>query len=146
MQFYYGEKNLLRILDETEFWKRQEAEHTVVIRQMVTNLEVGFVRILQEWEQAFAQTEGVAVKYIETIIRSNYNISPALEQQIIQFIDFALTQSQKFILLLNQIVSESQAVRNNPVALVVINHIRRESEYFIGIVQAFLDKFNKVTP
>jgi hypothetical protein len=32
MQFYYGDRNLLRVLDEIEFWKRQEAGHTVVIR------------------------------------------------------------------------------------------------------------------
>ena len=139
MQFYYGDRNLLRVLDEVEFWKRQEAEHTVVIRQIVSNLEPRYVALLQEWEQAFIQTEGVAVKYIEAVIRANFNISPALEQQIIQFVQYALTQSQNFILLLNEMTSQSEAVRNNPVAQVVINHIRRESEYFSGIVKAFLN-------
>ncbi|HBX22930.1 MAG TPA: DUF2935 domain-containing protein [Desulfotomaculum sp.] len=139
MQFYYGDRNLLRILDEVEFWKRQEGEHTVVIRQIVNNLEPRYVALLQEWEQAFNQTEGVAVKYIEAVTRSNFNVSPALEQQIIQFIQYALNQSQNFILLLDEMVAQSEAVRNNPVALVVINHIRRESEYFSGIVKAFLN-------
>ena len=32
--------------------------------------------------------------------------------------------------------SESEAVKNNDIAIVAINHIRRESEYFIGIVTA----------
>jgi len=27
MQFCYGDKNHIRILEEAEFWKRQEAEH-----------------------------------------------------------------------------------------------------------------------
>jgi len=139
MQFYYGDRNLLRVLDEVEFWKRQEAEHTVVIRQIVSNLETRYVTLLQEWEQAFTQTEGIAVKYIEAVTRANFNVSPALEQQIIQFIQYALSQSQNFILLLNEMISQSEAVRNNQVALVVINHIRRESEYFSGIVTAFLN-------
>jgi len=34
MQFCYGDKNHIRILEEAEFWKRQEAEHTVVIRKL----------------------------------------------------------------------------------------------------------------
>jgi len=142
LQFYYGDKNLLRLLDEIEFWKRQEAEHTVVIRQIVNNLEAHYVQLLQEWERAFAQTEGVAVQYIETIIRSNYNIDNLLEQKIVEFVSYALNQSQKFIKFLNELVSKSDAVRNNAVAQIVINHIRRESQYFIGVAQAFLNLRN----
>ncbi len=142
MQYYYGDKNLLRVLDEIEFWKRQEVEHTVVIRQAVSNLEAHYVQLLQEWERALAQTEGVAVQYIETIIRSNYNINSVLEQQIIQFIHYALEQSRKFIEFLNELLAQSVAVRNNAVAQAIINHIRRESEYFIGVVQAFLNSRN----
>lgn len=141
MQFYYGDKNILRVLDEIEFWKRQEAEHTVVIRQVVGNLEPRYVMLLQEWEKAFIQAEGTAVKYIETVIRANYVVTPALEQEIIQFVQYALNQSRNFILLLNEMATQSEAVRGNPVALVVINHIRRESEYFIGIVNAFLSVY-----
>jgi len=138
MQFYYGERNLSRVLDEAEFWKRQEAEHTVVIRQIVNNLESEFVSQLQQFEQAFHQTEGMVVKYVETIIRSGGNVSLIMQQQIMQLIDLALHQSQQFIILLNRLLSESEAIHNNPVAAVVINHIRRESEYFIGIAQTVL--------
>lgn len=139
MRFYYGQRNVLRIMDEVEFWKQQEQEHTVVIRQITEGLEPTFVKLLEEWEQAFAQTEATAVKYIEAIIRSNYQLSPPLEQKIISFINYSLNQSRKFLTFLNQMTMESKAVRQNPVAQVVINHIRRESEYFIGIVTVFLD-------
>ncbi len=139
MRFYYGQKNVLRILDEVEFWKQQEQEHTVVIRQITEGLEPKFVKLLEEWELTLAQTEAAAVRYIEAVIRSNYHLSPELEQQIIRFIDFSLNQSRKFVIFLNQMSLESQAVRQSPVTQVVINHIRRESEYFIGIVQAFLN-------
>lgn len=142
MQYYYGDKNLLRVLDETEFWKQQESEHTVVIRQAVPNLEPQYVQLLQEWERALAQTQAIAVQYIEAVIRSNYNINHALEQQIIQFIHYAVDQSRKFIEFLNELSAKSAAIRNNPVAQVIINHIRRESEYYVGVVQAFLNLRN----
>ena len=48
MQFYYGGQMPLRILDEAEFWKHQEQEHTVVIRELVDNLEEEYVNALME--------------------------------------------------------------------------------------------------
>ena len=143
MQFYYGEKNLLRALDETEFWKHQEAEHTVVIRQIEPNLEQMFVMQLQQYELSFNQAKGNTVKYIETLARSRGNISRSMLQELVRFLEKAIDQSKQFIILLDQILSESNTVKNNPVAPVVINHIRRESEYFIGIMQAVLDYANR---
>lgn len=133
MQFYYGDKTFLRVLDEAEFWKHQEAEHTVVIRTITPNLEDEYVEQLQNWEQVLSQTQATAVRYVEAVIRSGSHISPQLERQIMQFINFCIRQSQDFVMFLNLISSESTAIRNNPIATTVVNHIRRESEYFIGI-------------
>lgn len=69
MQFYYGEKMPLRILDEAEFWKQQEAEHTVVIKELVKNLESRYVEALNEWEKALTDTHQLVVRWIETKIR-----------------------------------------------------------------------------
>jgi len=141
VQYYYGDKTTLRVLDEIEFWKHQEGEHTVVIRQLVSDLEENFVEQLINWEQAFAQAEGVAVRYIEAVIRSMGVIDPILLQNIKQFTLFAVNQSCSFVAFLNQLTAQSEAVRNNDTAIVVINHIRRESEYLIGIVSATLNYF-----
>lgn len=138
MQFYYGEKTVHRVLDEAEFWKQQEAEHTVVIQEIVPNLEPQFVRELEQFKRRFEKTKGRVVRYIETVIRSKGHISPSLEQEILQLIEFAIRESQQFINFLNRMLAESGAVRSNPTAQVVINHIRRESEYFIGIAQTIL--------
>jgi len=116
----------------------QESEHTVVIREIVPNLEPVNVKRLQEWQLAFSQTQALAVRYIETVFRAGCKVDPALEQRILQFICFFLEQSQQFILFLNTLAAESNAVRKNPVALTVIAHIRRESEYFIGKAQTVL--------
>lgn len=141
MQFYYEEKMPLRILDEGEFWKHQEAEHTDVIRALVPNLEPNFVNALKMWEQALSQTQAQFVRYIELVVRSG-KVDRSTMHQIMQLVAFALEQSQQFILLLDQLGLESEALKNNPTAITVLNHIRRESEYFVGIAQALLAKDN----
>lgn len=138
MQFYYGEKMPLRILDEGEFWKQQEAEHTVVIRELVKGLEEKFVRELKEWRLAFEKTQGLFVRYVETVVRLGHRVSPMLMRHILQLVYFSLKQSEDFIRFLNRLKTESEPVKNNLTVIVVINHIIRESEYFVGISQAFL--------
>jgi len=138
MQYYYGDKMPLRILDEGEFWKLQETEHTDVIRALVPNLEQPFVDALKAWEQALARTQATFVRYIELVGRMGYSVTPEVYKQIMDLVLFAMRQSEQFIRLLNQLGTESAAMKNNPTAITVLNHIRRESEYFIGIAQALL--------
>jgi hypothetical protein len=141
MQFYYGDQMPLRILDEGEFWKHQEAEHTEVIRALVPNLEPRFVQALMTWEQAFSQTQAEFVRDIETVVRSaGRPLNPAFYTHVMELVQFAMKQSEQFILLLNQLGTESQALKHNQTAIVVLNHIRRESEYFIGITKALLNQ------
>lgn len=128
----------LRMLDEAEFWKQQEAEHTVVIREFVPNLEPQFKEALQKWEQAFSQTHALVISYVETLIQAHGPLNPAFYQQVLGLIQFCLQQSQQFVLFLNQLAEQSNPIKNNPTALVILNHIRRESEYFIGISQTIL--------
>ncbi|AMA72883.1 DUF2935 domain-containing protein [Aneurinibacillus thermoaerophilus] len=141
MQFYYGEKMPLRILDEGEFWKLQEAEHTQVIRALVPNLEPVFVQALQGWEQAFSQTQAAFVRYIERVVRLGHRVDSMVYNEIMQLVCCALGQSHQFVQLLNQLGTESSALKNNPTAITVLNHIRRESEYFIGIAEALLGHY-----
>jgi len=140
MQFYYDDKMPLRILDEGEFWKLQETEHTDVIRALVPNLEPNFVQALQVWGQALAQTQGKFTRYIELVVRMGHRVSKSVYRQIMQLVVFAMEQSQHFIAFLNQLGMESEALKSNPTAIAVLNHIRRESEYFIGIAQALLER------
>ena len=78
MQFYYGDKTPLRVLDEIDFWKQQESEHTVVIQQVVPNLEMQFIEQLKDWQLALSEAHGMAIRYIEAVIREKGHISPAL--------------------------------------------------------------------
>lgn len=133
-----GRKYPLRILDEAEFWKHQEEEHTVVIRQLMSGLEQEFVEALKQWEAALAQTHQLVIRYIESIIRSGTYVPDRLYGQVYQLIRYCLEQSLLFVKLCEQIKATSAAIQSNPTAKVVLNHIIRESEYFIGISQVLL--------
>ena len=128
----------LRVLDEAEFWKHQEEEHTVVIRELVANLEEEYVKAMHEWEKALGETHKQVIRFIETVIRSKDHLSNSLYQQVLQLVSFCLQQSLEFIKLCEQIKNESAAVSANPTAKVVLDHIIRESEYFVGIAQTIL--------
>lgn len=125
-------------LDEAEFWKHQEEEHTVVIRELVKGLEQKYVEALQKWELDFAETHQRVVRYIETVNRSGGHVNPSLYQDIFQLVTYCLQQSERFIEFCRMLIKESEPIRTNPTAKVVLNHIIRESEYFIGIAQTIL--------
>ncbi|WP_147535489.1 DUF2935 domain-containing protein [Bacillus marasmi] len=138
MQFYYGNQMPLRVLDEAEFWKNQESEHTVVIRELVTGLEQEFVDALAKWELDFSETHQRVVRYIETVNRSAGQVSPSLYQDILQLITFCLQQSERFTEFCRMLMKDSVPISTNPTAKTVLNHIIVESEYFIGIAQTIL--------
>lgn len=138
MQYYYGNQWPLRVLDEAEFWKEQEAEHTVVIRELLPDLEKGFVDGLKRWEDVLATTKQHVKRLIESVIRSKNQISPQLIQQVLEMSSFCLQESVAFIEFCRKIKSESKEVVDNPMAKTVMDHIIDESEYFIGIAQTIL--------
>ncbi|WP_313164833.1 DUF2935 domain-containing protein [Sedimentibacter sp.] len=138
MRFFYGEKNVLRALEEADFWKRQESEHIDVIQEVVPDLEEEYVNRLDEYKEIFDSTHARIVQLMETAVNCHNLLSPEIYQNMISLINLAVRQSQVFIEFLSLLLRDSEAVKSNPTAGIVINHIRRESEYFIGVVTAFL--------
>ena len=138
MQFYFGDQMPLRILDEAEFWKKLEEEHTVVIRELLEDLEEEYVVALAQWEEAISKTHQQIIRYIQSVKRSAYYVPDNLQHDVLQLVQYCLQESLGFIRLCQQIKTESEVVRKNPMAKVVLDHIIRESEYFIGIAQVLL--------
>lgn len=138
MLFVYGALMPLRVLEEIRFWKTQEKEHTVVIRELVPQLEQEYVDKLKQWEAVFVQTEAAAQRWIEAVIRSGGSVNPAMWAQIHLLMQAAVAESKAFIQLLFYMLNHSQAVKQLPTAPIVIMHIIRESEYFLGVMQAIL--------
>ena len=138
LQFYYGSQLPLRVLDEAEFWKEQEAEHTIVMRELMHNLEREYVEALKRWEDVLETTHQHVRRYVEAVVRSDNYLEPTLYQQVLELVSFCLQESVAFTQFCRQVKSESKAAAGNPTAKVVINHIIDESEYFIGIAQTIL--------
>lgn len=138
MRFCYGNKNAIRILEESEFWKRQESEHTIVIQEVTPGLEEEYVNDLNNYKEAFDTTEATIVQLLEYTLNIKGLIPPNVEYDVRQLIIFTVRQSQSFVDFLANLIEDSTTVRNNPASIVVINHIRRESQYYIGIAKAYL--------
>ena len=138
MQYYYGEKNIARALDEAEFWKHQEKEHTGLIPEVTPNLEPQYVQKLEQLGVALGNMNAEAVKFTASITRSRGMVPRELRKQMLDFIKLCMEQSRDFVGLMTEMLSESQAVRDSQASQTVIHHMIRESQYFIGIEQLVL--------
>lgn len=136
MLFVYGPYLPVRILEEIRFWKQQEAEHTDVIKAIVPGLESNFVKLLDEWKVVFTRTEEAADRLLQYGLSSKVAAaSPQLIQQTERLLAAAFQQSREFIRHLYFILDQSSAVKSIPLAKVVLLHIIRESEYFLGVLE-----------
>ena len=138
MQFYYGEQNILRAMDEAEFWKLQESEHADLVPLVTPGLEDEYVHRLHQFRIEFSDMQAQAVKYVASLTRSKGMVSRDLKIQMLNFIKECLIQSQSFVDFIGSLLTNSHAVYNNPASQEVIRHMIRESEYFIGIAQLIL--------
>ncbi|MCL2617010.1 MAG: DUF2935 domain-containing protein [Defluviitaleaceae bacterium] len=138
MQFYYGEQNILRALDEAEFWKHQEAEHAGLIPVVTPGLEADYTQKLEQFGVEMKHMNAEAVKYIQSIVRSRGAVSHQLKAQMLEFIKRCVDQSKSFSELMEDMLQNSVAVRSSQPSQTVIHHMIRESQYFIGIDQLIL--------
>ena len=139
MQYYYGDKNVLRALDEAEFWKRQEIEHTSVIQLVTPNLEDRYVTGLNGFELQFSKMYAELVKYVESAVRSRGELTSGLYNEMAMAVKMSIQLSAEFVEYLNTMLGQSRSVQGNASSQTVINHIIRESQYFIGIDQLLFE-------
>ncbi|MBW7474895.1 DUF2935 domain-containing protein [Paenibacillus oenotherae] len=138
MLLVYGPYMPLRVLEEICFWKMQEMEHTVVIRQIVPNLEQPYVELLKAWEPLFARTEKITQRLLQTALICPTDLSPAIAKQTDTLLQVSALQSRTFVAQLTQLLTISAAVAASPIAVTVINHIIRESDYFLCVLATLL--------
>jgi len=135
MQFYYGEQNIVRALDEAEFWKHQEAEHADLIPVVTPNLEPEYVQNLEQIGLECSALHEETVRYTESITRLQGAVDNAMKTQMMNLIKRCIAQSLRFIDYMEEMLRQSQAVRSNKTSQTVIHHMIRESDYFVGIDQ-----------
>lgn len=132
----YGDMMPLRLLEEIVFWKTQEMEHTEVIRALIPELEAPYVQLLQDWENVFAKTLELAQAALRVALSNpGCPLPPKWAQLLPVLVQDSLQQSREFIRQLQLIQEQSAAVRAIPLAPTVLAHIRRESEYFIEVIE-----------
>lgn len=136
MLFVYGSKMPLRLLEEIHQWKLSEKEHTALIREMTTNLESDYCKILLEWELLFAKTEEAARGWIDVALKMPEDTYEELYPQIEYLIKTCLMQSEHFIRQLQQIVECSYAVQSNRPVRIMIMRTIRESHHYMGTFEA----------
>jgi len=141
----YGALMPLRILEDIHFWKQQEKEHTLVIRQLIPHLEASYTEALQQWKQVFSQVEQSSRQWIEATIHTK-QINQSLSSNVSELMQVSLQQSRQFTAFLHDMLAHSEAVQQQTLASVVIQHIIRESDYFIGIVFTVLSYHQQYTP
>jgi len=138
MQFYYGGQNILRALDEAEFWKHQEAEHAGMIPVVTPGLEPQYVQKAGQFGDELARMHAEVIKCIESVTRSKGMVSRELKIQMKSLIKRCIAQSGMFSEFLEELLRSSGAVRASQPSQTVIRHQIRESQYFIGIDQLIL--------
>ncbi|TYP70607.1 Fe-Mn family superoxide dismutase [Paenibacillus methanolicus] len=134
MLFVYGPYMPLRLLEEIRFWKTQEEEHTVVIREIAPNLEPPYVALLQAWEPVFARTAQMADKLLAALVPQSAHLPPVCREQVDALLRVSAEQSKRFIEQLHRMIKESAAIASSPVAVTVVHHIIRESDYFLCVL------------
>ena len=138
MRFFYGEQNVLRALDEAEFWKHQETEHADLIPVVTPNLEPHYAQRLEKFKEEFSAMHAEVVKYAESATRSRGIIGRELRMQMLKLVKLCIDQSEDFTELLADMLKNSRAVHASQTSQTVIHHMIRESKYFIGIDQLIL--------
>jgi len=138
MQYYYGAQNILRALDEADFWKHQEMEHAGLIPIVAPSLEPEYVEKLTEFGIEIGHLYAEAVKCIESVNRSRGMLSRELKMQMLNLIKKCIEQSQRFISFMGELQENSQAVRSSQPTVTLLHHMIRESNYFVGIAQLIL--------
>ena len=138
MRFYYGEQNVLRALDEAEFWKHQETEHAGLIPIVTPDLEPQYVHRLEQFGVELSSMQAEVVKYIESVTRSKGVVSRALKWEMRDVVKRCIEQSKEFVGLMTEMLQNSHAVQKSQPSQTVIRHMIRESQYFIGIGQLIL--------
>jgi len=135
MLYVYGPLMPVRILEEIVFWKTQEKEHTAVLKALIPGLEEPYVKLLEQWAAVFAATEEAAHRLLESAINPSPPEHEVLLAETGQLLHVSCNQSYEFIRQLYAMMESSAAVKAMPLAVTVLQHVIRESQYFLNVLE-----------
>ncbi|TCT12999.1 DUF2935 family protein [Natranaerovirga pectinivora] len=134
----YGGILPLRVLEEISFWKLQEKEHTTVILQTLEVLEPIYIQELERWHIDLAETEETANDYLRAYASPTNGRIFTLEE-LDPFIQHCFDQSNQFIIFLAEMINNSIVADIQRFAPIIVDHVIRESRYFVDITQKLIE-------
>lgn len=139
MLYVYGPLMPIRILEEIVFWKTQETEHTAVIKAIIPTLEEPYVKLLDEWAVVLGATEKAAQSLLNSALSTSIPNPKIQEEKTEHLLHISCNQSHEFIRQLYAMMEGSAAVKEVPLAVTVLLHIIRESEYFLEVLEGLVN-------
>lgn len=138
MQFYYGRQMPLRVLDEAELWKKQEAEHAIILSELAVDLEQGYTDHFNRWGETLDATHRHVHRFIESVTGKDHQLPPQLYEQILELLSFCLQESISFKQFCQKVINQSIVTQNNHTVKILIQHVIHTSDYFISTAQTIL--------
>jgi Fe-Mn family superoxide dismutase len=120
-------------LEEVRVLKQQEQGHTQYIRKIVPQLEHPFVKLLEEWETAFAEMvkrvedRAKDVQFLDNRDLDNPDTNRGIP--VDQYIQLANEQSNEFVVHLRQLKADSPTIEANQEACEAIDQITQGNWY-----------------
>ncbi|MEX1031389.1 MAG: Fe-Mn family superoxide dismutase [Paenibacillaceae bacterium] len=127
-------------LEEVRILKQHELEHTRYLRQIIPHLEPPYVKLLEQWETAFAETvkgadDGV-MDHVSTENGFSANRATKDGNTVDRYIHLANEQSTEFVDHLRQLRADSPTIEASQEACEVIDQITQGSWYVDHFVTA----------
>ena len=132
----YGKMMPLRVLEEIRVWKMQEKERTLAIRNLMPTLAPEYVRLLEQWEDVFDNTEAEASQLIRVILDQGKETRSDQLDNIIALANASIEQSREFIHHLHLLMERNPWIAMDPVAETALR--QHGSEYFLGVLETML--------
>jgi Fe-Mn family superoxide dismutase len=120
-------------LQDIRLLKLQEQEHVRFIRRLVPQLEPPYVKLMEDWDSIFIETE----KAVQSMISSK-DTGPFHQNKssLESLYNYARAQSTAFIQQLHQLRNDSPAITGQKELGIIIDHLIQGTRTFLDRVEA----------
>lgn len=146
MLMVYNSLMPLRIMEEVRFWKMREKENIAMLSELCTGIEPHFAQLLQAWADVLHKTGDAADRWIKSSLNESLAMHNLAQNQsdYNKMMRHAVKQSEDLTQHLHKLAAQSHTISNSPPIIVVVQHIIRESEYFLGVFNSVITEHSEL--
>lgn len=134
-----------RLLEEIRLWKMQEKDHANIVLKSSPELPPAFTSLMKEWENVFTKTQDAAHQWIETLLSQEEHAESTQMNQIHHLAHTSANQTEEWIQQLYRMLNQIQLFTEQTARRVLVMHIIRVSEYYLGVMKTWLQANNNWT-